>query len=166
MWLNVPGYIPRRVRAKADFIPLKITTGQATEIKVLLEPCTGSPCGNPAQFSFDTKLLTIPTVKVPNVGGFAVQLQGDDSFTFTVLMDKLTPLSEATDYVAHLSSETWQLFIPRVKIVMPSGEEKLLNSSPLLMLPKEVILDLKIIDYKKSIIAAKKRDIRSKYSHF
>jgi hypothetical protein len=142
MWLTVPSYLPRRTRAKADFIPLKMTTGQATEINVFLEPCTGSSCENiqSAQFSLDTKLLTIPTVKVPDVGDFSLQLQGDDSLTFTILMDKLTQLSEATDYVAHLSSETgqWQLFIPRVKIVMPSGEEalykvtmKLVNSDPL-----------------------------------
>ena len=137
MWLNVPGYLPRRVRAKADFIPLKMTTGQATEIKVLLEPCTDSPCGNPAQFSFGTRLLTIPTVKVPNSGNYSVQLQDDGSFTFTV-MYKLTQLSETTDYVAHFSSETGQLFLPRVKVVMPSGEEALykvtmkrVNSEPL-----------------------------------
>jgi hypothetical protein len=159
MWLTVPGYLPRRVRAKADFIPLEMTTGQATEINVFLEPCTGSSCENiqPAQFSLETKLLTIPTVKVPDIGDFSLQLQGDDSLTFTILMDKLTPLLEATDYVAYLfydeteqlssdeteqlssdETEQWQLFIPRVKVVMPSGEEarykvtmELVNYEPL-----------------------------------
>jgi hypothetical protein len=100
--------------------------GQATQIRVFLEPCADS-CKEiqPAQFSFETKLLTIPTVKVPNIGDFSVQLQGDDSFSFTVLMDKLNQLSEATDSVAHFSFETGQLFLPRVKAIMESGEEKL-----------------------------------------
>ncbi|EDN70773.1 secreted protein [Beggiatoa sp. PS] len=154
MWLTSPGYLPIRARAKPELIPLEIKTGQVTEIKVFLEPCTDSSCEQtteikgssepctdceeiqPAQesctdceeiqsasFSFDSKLLTIPTVEVPNVGDFAVQLQGDDSFTFTVLMDKLEPLSEANDYVAHFSFETGQLFLPRVTVIDESGSE-------------------------------------------
>ena len=125
MWLNVPGYLPRRrARAKTDFIAFEIVTGQATEIQVFLEPCTDFSCEEiqAAQFSFETQLLTIPTLKVPEVGEFSVQLQGDDSFTFTVLMDKVNPLSETTDYVAYFSPETGQLFLPRLKVVKPSGE--------------------------------------------
>jgi len=147
MWLNVPGYTLRRTRAKADFIPLEIVTGITTEINVSLEPCTGSSCKEmqPAQFSFATKLLTIPTVKVPNIGDFSVQLQGDDSFTFTVLTDKLSQLSEVADYVGNFSFETGQLFLPHVKVVMPSSEKKLYKVT-MELVPNSEPLQFRLLD--------------------
>lgn len=126
MWLTAPGYLPRQARTKADFISFEVTPGQATQINVFLEPCT-PPCGNlqPAQFSLETKLLTIPAVKIADGGRFSVQLQGDESFIFTPLMDQLTELSAPTDYVAHFSAETGQLFLPRVAVIDKSGTETL-----------------------------------------